>query len=247
MEISRRVTVHEKHYRFSGLLADLIAYRISFACKDESETHAKYSLNNYVNDILVRGVDKAYPSCFVDQWKFYLTGGNNYRFDIAKTAVYKGNRLAPKPQHLPALRQHLVDEWGAVVIEGSEADDAVATHATELGYNNSIITSVDKDLDQIPGWHYNFVKDIAYHITPEEGMYRFYKQILTGDSADNIIGLKGVGPVKADKILDECETEVELYNACLLAYDGNEERVLENARLLWLRRYEGQMWEPPKE
>ena len=232
---------------FAIIDSDLIAYRISFACKDESETHAKYSLNNYVNDILVRGVDQAYPDCFVDQWKFYLTGGNNYRFDIAKTAVYKGNRVAPKPQHLPALRKHLVDEWGAVVIEGSEADDAVATHATELGYNNSIITSVDKDLDQIPGWHYNFVKDIAYHITPEEGMYRFYKQILTGDSADNIIGLKGIGPVKADKILDECDTEVKLYNACVQAYDGNEERVLENARLLWLRRYEGQMWEPPKE
>lgn len=227
--------------------SDLIAYRISFACKDESETHAKYSLNNYVSDILVRGVDKAYPDCFVDKWHLYLTGSSNYRFDIAKTAVYKGNRLAPKPQHLPALRKHLVDEWGAVIVEGIEADDAVATHATLLGYNNSVIASVDKDLDQIPGWHYNFVKDIAYHITPEEGSYRFYKQILTGDSADNIIGLKGIGPVKADKILDECDTEVKLYNACVQAYDGDEERVLENARLLWLRRYEGQMWEPPKE
>ena len=232
---------------FALIDSDLIAYRISFACKDESETHAKYSLNNYVNDILVRGVDKAYPDCFADQWKLYLTGDNNFRVSIAKTAVYKGNRLAPKPQHLPALRKHLVDEWGAVVIEGQEADDAVAIHATELGYNNSVITSVDKDLDQIPGWHYNFVKDVAYHITPEEGMYRFYKQILTGDSADNIIGLKGIGPVKADKILDECDTEVKLYNACVQAYDGNEERVLENAQLLWLRRYEGQMWEPPKE
>lgn len=232
---------------FAVLDSDLIAYRISFACKDESETHAKYSLNNYVSDILVRGVDKVYDGCFVDDWKLYLTGGSNYRFNIATTAVYKGNRVAPKPQHLPALRKHLVDEWGAIIVEGIEADDAVATHATDLGYNNSVIVSVDKDLDQVPGWHYNFVKDIAYHITPEEGMYRFYKQILTGDSADNIIGLKGIGPVKADKILDECDTEVKLYNACVQAYDGNEERVLENARLLWLRRYEGQMWEPPKE
>ena len=232
---------------FALVDSDLIAYRIGFACKDESETHAKYSLNNYVADILVRGVDKAYPDCFVDEWKLYLTGDNNFRVDIATTAVYKGNRTAPKPQHLPALRKHLVDEWGAVIVEGQEADDAVAIHATELGYNNSIITSVDKDLDQLPGWHYNFVKDIAYHITPEEGMYRFYKQILTGDTADNIIGLKGVGPIKADKILEECNGELDLYNACVEAYAGNEERVLENARLLWLRRYEDQMWEPPKE
>ena len=232
---------------FALLDSDLIAYRIGFACKDESETHAKYSLNNYVADILVRGVDKAYTDCFVDEWKLYLTGGNNYRMNIAVTAPYKGNRIAPKPKHLAALREHLVKEWGAVIVEGIEADDAVATHATQLGYNNAVIASVDKDLDQIPGWHYNFVKDIAYHITPEEGMYKFYKQILTGDTADNIIGLKGVGPIKADKLLEECEGELALYQACVEAYDGNEERVLENARLLWLRRYEGQMWEPPKE
>jgi hypothetical protein len=109
-----------------------------------------------------------------------------------------------------------------------------------------VICSVDKDLDQIPGWHYNFVKGTAYHITPEEGMYRFYKQILTGDSADNIIGLKGVGPIRADKMLEDCDTEEKLYEACLAAYDGDAGRVLENAQLLWLRRHEGQMWTPPE-
>ncbi len=76
-------------------------------------------------------------------------------------------------------------------------------------------------------------------------MYSFYKQILTGDAADNIIGLQGIGPVKADKLLNELITEEELYAACVAAYDGDEERVLENARLLWLRRSEGQQWQPP--
>jgi hypothetical protein len=231
---------------FALVDSDLIAYRISFACKNESETAAKYSLNSYLNDILVRGADKPYADCFTDDWKLYLTGSNNFRMSIAKTAVYKGNRLAPKPPHLAAMRKHLVDEWGAIVVDGQEADDAVAIDATCLGYNNSVICSVDKDLDQIPGWHYNFVKDTAYHITPEEGMYRFYKQILTGDSADNIIGLKGVGPIKADKMLEDCDTEEKLYEACLAAYDGDAERVLENAQLLWLRRYEGQTWTPPE-
>ena len=36
--------------------ADIIAYRISFACKDETEKHAKYSLDNYLNDILTSDV-----------------------------------------------------------------------------------------------------------------------------------------------------------------------------------------------
>jgi 5'-3' exonuclease len=77
-------------------------------------------------------------------------------------------------------------------------------------------------------------------------MHSFYKQILTGDAADNIIGLQGIGPVKAEKILAEAFDEEALYAACLEAYDGDEARVLENGRLLWLRRYEGQEWQPPK-
>jgi 5'-3' exonuclease len=70
-------------------------------------------------------------------------------------------------------------------------------------------------------------------------------QILTGDSADNIIGLKGIGPVKAEKILEGAVDECEMYQRCVEAYDGVEERVIENAHLLFLRRHEGQIWKPP--
>jgi hypothetical protein len=224
--------------------ADIIGYRIAFACKNESTTTAKHTLNNYIADILTCGVDNTFDGCYVDQWKLFLTGKNNFRNNIAVTAVYKGNRTAPKPEHLPALRQHMVKEWGAVVVEGQEADDAIAIEASVLK-EECIVASVDKDLDQIAGWHYNFVKKQGYHVTPEQGMYSFYKQILTGDAADNIIGLQGIGPVKADKLLNELITEEELYAACVAAYDGDEERVLENARLLWLRRSEGQQWQPP--
>jgi len=225
--------------------ADIIGYRISFACKDESINTAKHTLNSYIVDILMCGVDNTFDGCYVDQWKLFLTGKDNFRNNIAITAVYKGNRTAPKPEHLPALRQHMVQEWGAVVVEGQEADDAIAIEATVLK-DTCIVSSVDKDLDQIAGWHYNFVKKQGYHVTPEQGMHSFYRQILTGDAADNIIGLQGIGPVKAEKILVEAFDEEALYAACLEAYDGDEARVLENGRLLWLRRYEGQEWQPPK-
>ena len=79
----------------------------------------------------------------------------------------------------------------------------------------------------------------------EDGNKFFYTQILTGDSADNIKGIRRVGPVKAGKILEGLTTEQELYEACVKAYDGDTERVLENARLLWLRRYEGELWNAP--
>ena len=126
--------------------------------------------------------------------------------------------------------------------EGEEADDAVAIASTKGNY---WIVHVDKDLDQLPGWHYNPVKDEEYYVTEFEGLYSFYKQILTGDRVDNIEGLRGIGPVKADKILKDCTTERELYEACIKAYDGNTDRILENGKLLWLRRKPNQMWQPP--
>ena len=98
---------------------------------------------------------------------------------------------------------------------------------------------------QVPTWHYNFVKKVKKYVTPEEGLRFFYTQILTGDNADNIPGIYRVGPVKAAKMLADAKTELELYQCCVEAMGA--ERVLENARLLWLRREEGQMWEPPNE
>jgi hypothetical protein len=78
-------------------------------------------------------------------------------------------------------------------------------------------------------------------------LYNFYRQILTGDSADNIIGLRGIGNITADKMMKEAVSELDMYKICVDAYEGNVERVLENGILLWLRRYEGQTWTPPLE
>ena len=56
----------------------------------------------------------------------------------------------------------------------------------------------------------------------------------------------GIGPKKAEKLLAACTSVDDLWEACVKAYDGDTVRIVENARLLWLRRYEGQLWEPPK-
>jgi 5'-3' exonuclease len=130
--------------------------------------------------------------------------------------------------------------------EGEEADDLIAIEATNLG-PDPIIASIDKDMLTIPCWHYNFLKDEWVYQNDWDAKLFFYTQILTGDAVDNVIGLYRVGPVKAGKILSHCETEIDLYKACLDAYDGDADRVLENARLLHLRRYENELWDPPKE
>ena len=226
--------------------SDIFAYRAASACEDEDEATAQRTLDRLIVDVLMCGVDNIYPDCFVDSWSMHLTGKNNFRYQIATTVPYKGNRVdKPKPKHLAFLRSYLVKEWGASISEGEEADDTIAIEATKLG-DNCVIVSLDKDLDQIVGWHYNFVKHLGYYTKPEEALVKLYTQMITGDAADNIKGLFRVGPVKAAKIIGDTTDELELYNKVLEAYEGNAERVLENAQLLFLRRYEGQTWTPPQ-
>lgn len=181
-----------------------------------------------------------------DNLECYLTGKGNFRYEVAKTAPYKGNRKdVVKPTNLPAARQHLIDKWGAVVSQGEEADDLIAMAATMGDPKSTVICSQDKDFLTVRGWMFNFVTGLWKYSTEEDACRYFYSQILTGDRADNIKGIHRVGPVKAGKILEGLTTEQELYEACVKAYDGDIERVLENARLLWLRRYPDEMWGPP--
>ena len=217
--------------RLAILDADILTYRVGFASEDVAEEICLARVTDLVNEIVYRDL-----KC--DDYKAYITGRGNYRNEIAVTEPYKGNRKdAKKPVHYDAIRKHL-QRLGAELVEGQEADDAVAIEATKTG---GWIVSIDKDLDQVAGWHYNFVKHEEYYVTEEEGLRNLFTQVLTGDRIDNIIGLKGIGPKKAEKLLKDCKTEREYYDACLKAYDGNQLRVDENLNLLWLRRTPNQV------
>jgi 5'-3' exonuclease len=122
---------------------------------------------------------------------------------------------------------------------------------TKYGPEDSIIISIDKDLDQIPGLKYNWVKDVGYNITPEQGYYNLCMQIMSGDSTDNIPGLPGIGPGKAAKALHGMEDpysqmrEVQNMYAMHSGKEDWEEYLLEQGRLVFIRREPDQMWEPP--
>jgi DNA polymerase-1 len=222
---------------------DIVAYRAAFSTQDMFPQDAESKVDDLMDYILGETLMFPDPSGY----RVFLTGSGNFRFDIAKSFPYKGNRSGTeKPIHLSVTRERLVSKWGAVVSEGEEADDLIAIAATELG-PDTIVASIDKDMLQIPCRHFNFTTGVWTTVTEFEGLRFFYKQILTGDRADNIVGLYRVGPVKAEKMLQNCDTEGDLWDAVLKAYDGDLDRVVENARLLWLRREEGQLWQPPTE
>lgn len=223
--------------------ADIVAYRAAAGTEGSPPKDTIDKVEALMEYII--GETVAFPSS--NNLECYLTGKDNFRYEVAKTAPYKGNRKdVAKPTNLPAARDHLVNKWGAVVSQGEEADDLIAMAATMGDPKSTVICSIDKDFLTVPCWMFNFVKSTWKYSTEDEARKYFYTQILTGDNADNIKGIHRVGPVKAGKLLEGLTTEEELYKACVDAYDGDVDRVLENARLLWLRRYDGQMWEPPK-
>lgn len=219
--------------------ADILVYRVGFSADKnrDSEEYAMKTMRGAIQSLIMQDLIEC------ETWQLYLTGKGNFRYDIATTAPYKGNRKSPKPTHYEVLREYLAEEEGAIVITGMEADDALAIEQTKRG-DESVIATVDKDLKQVPGWHYNFVKREKFYMNQEEADLWLYKQIVMGDAVDNIIGVKGIGDKKADKLL-RGKSPKEMWNICVQKL-GSKERAMENAGLVYMLREEGVHWQPPE-
>jgi len=163
----------------------------------------------------------------------------------------------------------MIDKLGAIVIHGQEADDAMSIKQYESDLGSTCIVTIDKDLDNTPGWHYNFDSLALYYVQEKEATYNFYRQLLMGDRTDNIRGIPLVGEVNSKKYLEGCYNEDEMAQEVYRRYtdlamreveadelDDQEylkvidkearRQMLENGQLLWMRRHEGEMWQIPE-
>lgn len=224
-------------------------HTIEFARRPEPVENALHNVKVAINEI-VKNVGS-------DDMVVYLSGPTNFRNDIATLRVYKGNRdPSHKPIHGPSIVDYIQRNYVCSISENEEADDVIGyTHYAmwKEDPHSTVIASFDKDLDIIPGLHYNPKRKELYTITEEYADYLFFKQLLTGDSTDNVQGIPKVGPIKAERILSGLEDNYRaMYGSCLAAYEGyygideGEKYLLENARLLWIRRNQGEIWQPPK-
>lgn len=233
--------------------ADIIAYR----CAASTEGKPFFETVDAIDTLMQYIISETVSFQTEENVKSFLTGSQNFRYAIATTHPYKGNRKdVVKPTHLPAAREYLKDEWGATIMQGFEADDAIAMSTVGKDPENTVIASVDKDFKTVPCWMFNFSKideeDKWVYSTEHSSLMYFYEQVLTGDRSDGIVGLKGIGPKKAQKILDGAVDEVDMYHRVVKAYeefckDGDPfDRLIENANLLHLRRNKKDVWEPPR-
>ena len=189
----------------------------------------------------------------------YLSGETNFRNEVAKIREYKGNRSSStRPVHYGYIRDYISDKHPTILSDNCEADDLCAMRlytefkkAQKSKNKNdceAILCSIDKDLRNIPGHHYNIKDRKIDWVTVKDANKHFAKQLLTGDNTDNIPGIsflsdmkKKVGPKTAEKWLKDATSIQELHDAVCEAYiefvgDGWEVKLQEVGTLLWMQR-----------
>lgn len=171
--------------------------------------------------------------------EFFLTDENksNFRYDLATILPYKGTRKQERPHYYHDCQKYLIDKWGAVIVMGEEADDAVCqaqlVHYNQLmsesssDYDVTCIAHIDKDINMVPGWHYHYTDAKTYWVSELEGLRFFYTQMLTGDKqVDNIPGLhhitKKMATAKIKKVIQTMTTAEEMYDYVYSIFDKNK-------------------------
>ena len=135
--------------------------------------------------------------CNANKYAGFLTSGKCFRYSIAKTKPYKGNRKKGDKQIIfPAIKEYLKQEWNFTSVPELEADDLVSIYHNN---ENTVICSPDKDvLYQNKGIHYNYGKAEKVLCMDGYDIQFLWTQMLMGDSTDGITGIPKVGPKTAN-------------------------------------------------
>lgn len=192
-----------------------------------------------------------------------ISSNNNFRNAIAKSSKYK-DRKSHKPYHYKNIKAYAECRWEVREEDGLEADDLLGILLSSE--ENIICCSRDKDLLQVPGWHFQWevnnqpqfgpflVEGYGELILSEDGKKLkgwgdkfFLAQLIMGDRVDTIPGLPSHGPVTAFTILQDTHTYAEGLEAVREAYKDagkDDDYLLEQGQLLWMIRKKDGMGNP---
>lgn len=177
---------------------DIIAYRAA------ARAHAHQGDMSDVYDQIDNELDDWMFGAFCEEAVICFSCSREENFRRDHYPLYKSHRSGEPPAMLSDAKKILADLAPAVRIPRLEADDVMGILATNGKVENPVIVTIDKDLRQIPAWHFNPDKeDFPTQVGPFAADYLFYCQWLTGDPTDGYGGIKGVGPKKAARILNQ--------------------------------------------
>ena len=190
-------------------------------------------------------------------------GKSYYRMDMHEE--YKGTRKKPQEEEeikkyedffavLNALPEQLDEE--VLKFRGVEADDLLAWITQNISdrYDHTWIVSSDRDLYQLIDDNVSIFnifgrKEITlqtlteeYQVTPSEYML---SRIIEGDKSDNILGIEGIGPKRAQALAREYKTLDNLLEALpikgkskyITNLNAGREQLIRNEKLINLKQY----------
>ena len=190
-------------------------------------------------------------------------GKSYYRMDMHDE--YKGTRKQPQDEEeakkyedffavLNALPEQLDEE--VLKFRGVEADDILAwiTQDVSNNYEHTWIVSSDRDLYQLINDNVSIFnifgrKEVTlqslredYDVNPSEYML---SRIIEGDKSDNILGIEGIGPKRAQALAREYKTLDSLLEALPIKgrskYIQNlnmgQNQLIRNEKLINLKKY----------
>ncbi len=175
--------------------ADSIIYIVAWNNKDtEDPILVMQQIDEFMRGIVID------TKC--DQYLGVFSSSKTFRNRIASD--YKANR-PPTADWVNKWKSQIVEyciqEYGFVTAEDMEADDVLCI----MQGADRVLCHIDKDLNQIPGEHYNYTKKTIYWVDNTQAVYNFWYQVLVGDTTDNVKGAWKIGPVKASRLLSSIQ------------------------------------------
>lgn len=190
-------------------------------------------------------------------------GKSYYRMDMHEE--YKGTRKKPqeeeevkKYEEFFAVLNDLPDQLDEEVLKfrGVEADDILAWITQNISdrYDHTWVVSSDRDLYQLVDENVSIFnifgrKEVTvdtlkddFEVTPSEYML---SRIIEGDKSDNIIGIEGIGPKRAQGLAREYKTLDSLLEALpikgrskyITNLNAGADTLIRNEKLINLKKY----------
>lgn len=190
-------------------------------------------------------------------------GKSYYRMNMHEE--YKGTRKKPQEEEeikkyedffavLNSLPEELDDE--VLKFRGVEADDVLAwiTQNVSDRYDHTWVVSSDRDLYQLVDENISIFnifgrKEVTlqtltqdFDVTPSEYML---SRIIEGDKSDNILGIEGIGPKRAQALAREHKTLDKLLEALPIKgrskyiqnLNAGHDQLVRNEKLINLKKY----------
>ncbi len=243
---------------------------------DEEEHIVYYQNIDEAVEHSISKIGKILERSGTKDFQLHFTGGRESFRYTKVDKEYKANRVIDSqgkktrgPIGLYQIKQEMCRRYPlkSKIWYECEADDSVWWLGDKYP-DKYLICAVDKDIlgaTKAEAFNYfemreythpksgNLIKAIDMRfVQADEPDIFWYKQCLTGDTGDGIIGIKGIGPKKADKILLGCKTNIERWDKIVRAYETAGRTMIDallNMRMVRLDQYnpetnELKLWNP---